>query len=148
VAGARPPPPASPTENNAMTQHEYELGEAELDVLRALWDGGPGTVREVMQHLPARRRGVAYTTVQTLLNRLETKGYVTSDKSDVAHVFRAKLTRERVRRARMKTLVGQLYDGAAGALALHLVKTQKLSRAEIAELHRLVEELDEDNPNT
>lgn len=129
-----------------MTQHEYDLGDAEFDVLRALWDGGPGTVREVMQHLPERRRGVAYTTVQTLLNRLEQKDFVTSDKSDLAHVFRAKLTRERVRRARLKSLVGQLYDGAAGALALHLVKTQKLSRAEIAELHRLVQELEERNP--
>lgn len=100
-------------------------------------------MREVMQHLPARRRGVAYTTVQTLLSRLEQKGYVVSDKSDVAHVFRAKLSRERVRRARLKSLVGQLYDGAAGALALHLVKTQKLSADEIAELHRLIEQLAE-----
>ncbi|MCB9849705.1 MAG: BlaI/MecI/CopY family transcriptional regulator [Phycisphaerales bacterium] len=127
-----------------MTRYEYELGDAELDVLRALWDSGPGTVRDVMAHLPARRRGVAYTTVQTLLNRLEQKGYVASDKSDLAHVFRAKLTRERVRRARVKSLVGQLYDGAAGALALHLVKTQKLSREELAELHKLIETLDAD----
>ena len=126
-----------------MTLYEYELGGAELDVLRALWGGGPGTVREVMAHLPARRRGVAYTTVQTLLNRLEQKGYVTSDKSDMAHVFRAKLTRERVRRARLKSLVGQLYDGAAGAMALHLVKTQKLSREELAELQKLIDTLDE-----
>lgn len=126
-----------------MTRYEYELGDAELDVLRALWDGGPGTVREVMAHLPARRQGVAYTTVQTLLNRLEQKNYVTSDKSDLAHVFRAKLTRERVRRARLKSMVGQLYDGAAGAMALHLVKTQKLSREELAELHRLIEALDD-----
>jgi BlaI family penicillinase repressor len=125
-----------------MTRSEYELGDAEFDVLRALWDGGPGTVRQVMAHLPARRRRVAYTTVQTLLNRLEHKGYVACDRADLAHVFRAKLTRERVRRARLKSLVGQLYDGAAGAMALHLVKTQKLSRAEIAELHRLIETLD------
>jgi BlaI family penicillinase repressor len=100
-----------------MTRSEYELGDAEFDVLRALWDGGPGTVRQVMAHLPARRRRVAYTTVQTLLNRLEHKGYVACDRADLAHVFRAKLTRERVRRARLKSLVGQLYDGAAGAMA-------------------------------
>jgi predicted transcriptional regulator len=127
-----------------MAGNEYELGDAELDVLRALWKGGPGTVRGIMAHLPARRRKVAYTTVQTLLNRLEQKGYVDCDRSDMAHVFRAKLTRERVRRARMRSLVGQLYDGAAGALALHLVKTQKLSRDELAELHRLIDELDRD----
>jgi BlaI family penicillinase repressor len=78
-----------------MTRSEYELGDAEFDVLRALWEGGPGTVRQVMAHLPARRRRVAYTTVQTLLNRLEHKGYVACDRADLAHVFRAKLTRER-----------------------------------------------------
>ncbi len=126
-----------------MASNEYELGGAELDVLRALWDGGPGTVRDVMSHLPARRRSVAYTTVQTLLNRLQQKGYVTSDKSDLAHVFRAKLTRERVQKARLKAMVGQLYDGAVGAMALHLVKTQKLTHEELAELQRLIEELDE-----
>ncbi len=126
-----------------MAENEYELGAAELDVLRALWDGGPGTVREVMSHLPARRRKVAYTTVQTLLNRLEQKGYVKCDKTDLAHVFRAKLTRERVQRARLKTMVGQLYDGAVGAMALHLVKTQKLNREELAELQKLIDELDE-----
>ncbi|GJM24785.1 MAG: MarR family transcriptional regulator [Phycisphaerae bacterium] len=126
-----------------MAENEYELGGAELDVLRALWDGGPGTVRDVMAHLPARRRKVAYTTVQTLLHRLEQKGYVKCDKSDLAHVFRAKLTRERVQRARLKSMVGQLYDGAVGAMALHLVKTQKLSRDELAELQRLIEKLDE-----
>ncbi len=126
-----------------MAENEYELGAAELDVLRALWDGGPGTVREVMAHLPTRRRKVAYTTVQTLLNRLEQKGYVKSDKSDIAHVFRAKLTRERVQRARLKSMVGQLYDGAVGAMALHLVKTQKLSRDELAALQKLIDELDE-----
>ncbi|HNO76945.1 MAG TPA: BlaI/MecI/CopY family transcriptional regulator [Phycisphaerae bacterium] len=126
-----------------MSDNEYELGSAELDVLRALWDGGPGTVRDVMGHLPARRRKVAYTTVQTLLNRLEQKGYVKCDKSDIAHVFRAKLTRERVQRARLKSMIGQLYDGAVGAMALHLVKTQKLSREELAELQKLIEKLDE-----
>ncbi len=125
-----------------MARREYELGAAELDVLKVLWDTGPGTVRTVMTHLHERGRRVAYTTVQTLLNRLEQKGFVTSDKSELAFVFRAKLSKERVRRSRLQSLVGQLYDGAPGSLVLHLVKTQHLSRDEIAELQRLIEQLD------
>ena len=125
-----------------MAPRNYEIGDAELDVLKVLWDGGPATVREVLTQLHDQGRNVAYTTAQTLLNRLEQKGFVSSDKSELAHVFRARLTRERVRRSRLQTLVGQLYDGAAGSLVMHLVKTQRLSKEEIAELQALIEELD------
>jgi len=125
-----------------MATRDYEIGDAELDVLRVLWDEGPSTVREVMTPLHARGRRVAYTTVQTLLNRLELKGFVSSDKSDLAFVFRARLTRDRVRRSRVNSLVGKLYDGAAGPLVLHLIKTRRLSAEEITELQNLIERLD------
>jgi predicted transcriptional regulator len=125
-----------------MAHREYDLGSAELDVLKVLWDAGPGTVRAVMTELHGRGRHIAYTTVQTLLNRLEQKGYVTSDKSDLAFVFRARLTKERVRRSRLKALVEKLYDGAPGSLVLHLVKTERLSPNELTELQQLIERLD------
>ena len=99
-------------------------------------------MREVLNHLHDRGRRVAYTTVQTLLTRLEQKRFVTSDKSDVAHVFRARVSRERVTRTRLKTLVTQLYDGAAGPLVLQLVRTEKLSSHEIEELQELIDRLD------
>ena len=125
-----------------MGDRQYDLGEAEFGVLKALWDKGPATVREVLEHLHGRGRRVAYTTVQTLLSRLEQKRYVTSDKSDLAYVYRAKVTRERVIRSRLKALVSQLYDGAAGPLVLQLVRTERLKPEEIEELHKLIDELD------
>ena len=125
-----------------MAQRLSDLGSAELEVLKDLWEGGPATVREVLNHLHDRGRRVAYTTVQTLLTRLEQKRFVTSDKSDVAHVFRARVSRERVTRTRLKTLVTQLYDGAAGPLVLQLVRTQQLTAEEIEELHQLIDSLD------
>ncbi|MBI5865765.1 MAG: BlaI/MecI/CopY family transcriptional regulator, partial [Planctomycetes bacterium] len=54
-----------------MSEREFELGAAELEVLRALWDEGPGTVRDVLMRLQRRGRQWAYTTVQTFLTRLE-----------------------------------------------------------------------------
>ncbi len=125
-----------------MAERLSDLGRAELEVLKALWEGGPATVREVLNHLHNRGRRVAYTTVQTLLTRLEQKRFVTSDKSDVAHVFRARVSRERVTRTRLKTLVAQLYDGAAGPLVLQLVRTQRLTSEEIEELQGLIDKLD------
>ena len=125
-----------------MADKLHELGAAEFDVLKTLWEMGPATVREVLTHLHERGRRVAYTTVQTLLTRLEQKKYVTSDKSDLAHVFRAKVTRDRVTRTRLKNLMSQLYDGAAGPLVLQLVRTERLTPGEIDQLQKLIERLD------
>ncbi|MDY7109840.1 MAG: BlaI/MecI/CopY family transcriptional regulator [Planctomycetota bacterium] len=125
-----------------MAPPESDLGTAELEVLRTLWDEGPATVREVMNHLHQRGRKVAYTTVLTFLTRLEQKGFVTSDKSGLAYVYRPRVTREKVSRSRLKALLEELYDGAAAPLVLQLVRERRLSRRDIAELQRLIEELD------
>ncbi len=125
-----------------MTTRQYELGDAELEALKVLWDHGALTVREVLKHLHEAGRRVAYTTVQTLLNRLEQKGYVKSDKSEFAYVYRAKLTRERLTRSRLKTLVKQLYDGAAGPLVLQLIRNEQFTADEVEELQQLIDRLD------
>lgn len=125
-----------------MADKLHDLGTAEFDVLKALWEVGPATVREVLTCLHDRGRKVAYTTVQTLLTRLEQKRYVISDKSDLAHVFRARVTRDRVTRTRLKNLMSQLYDGAAGPLVLQLVRTERLTPDEVSELQKLIERLD------
>src|SRR5262249_40610374 len=97
------------------------LGENELDLLKMLWEHGPGTVREI--NLLSRRQGRrwAYTTVLTMLQRLEAKGYVTSDKGGVAHVFRPVVTRDKLLRQRLKDLANQLCGGTATPLMLALV---------------------------
>jgi BlaI family transcriptional regulator, penicillinase repressor len=119
-----------------------ELGDAELEVLKALWDAGPGTVRQVMTHLHERGRKVAYTTVLTVLSRLEQKGYAASDKSGLAYIYRARVSRSRVVGTRLKAVVEQLYDGAAAPLVLHLMESQRFTPEEIEQLQRLVERLD------
>lgn len=125
-----------------MANREYDIGDAELEVLKALWDFGPGAVRDVLSRLQERGRRLAYTTVQTVLTRLEQKGVVTSDKSDLAYIYRAKVSRDRVSRSRLKALVDQLYDGAAGPLVLQLLRTERLTPNEIDELQRLIDRLD------
>ena len=73
---------------------------------------------------------------------MEQKRFVRSDKSDIAHVFRARVPRERVTQSRLKTLVKQLYDGAVGPLVLQLVRDERLTSAEVGELQKLIETLD------
>lgn len=126
-----------------MTRREYELGEAELAVLRVLWDHGPLTVRDVMDHLHERGRKVAYTTVLTFLSRLEQKGFVVSDKAELAYVYRTKVSRDSVVKSRVKSLLDQLYDGAAGPMVLRLIEDGKFSADEIAQLRKLIKDLDQ-----
>lgn len=129
-----------------MSERQYDLGSAELEVLKVLWDTGPSTVRDVLNRLHDCGRRLAYTTVQTSLTRLEQKGFVRSDKSDLAHVFRARVTRDRVTRSRLKALLTQLYDGAAGPLVLQLVQSERLTAEEIEKLQSLIDELDPNAP--
>lgn len=126
-----------------MAKPNLELGSAELEVLKVLWERGPSPVRDVLEVLHERGRRVAYTTVLTILTRLEQKGMVTSDRTEQAYIYKAKLSRQRVTTARLQELVRDLYDGAAAPLVLQLVQSGKLTPEEIAQLHRLVEDLDE-----
>ncbi len=64
------------------------LGERELDIMQVLWRADSATVTQVHQELLKRGGEVAYTTVQTMLNRLEAKGYVARDTIDRAHLYR------------------------------------------------------------
>ena len=121
---------------------ESDLGAAELEVLKALWDHGPATVRQVLNRLHERGRRLAYTTVLTFLTRLEQKDFVKSDKSGMAYVYRPRVTRAKVTKSRLRSLIEQLYDGAAGPLVLQLMREQNLSVDEIAELQKLINQTD------
>lgn len=117
------------------------ISDAEREVMRVLWDDGPAAVREVHERLTAAGTDWARSTVITLLQRLEKKGYVASDKTGFAFVFRAALTREELVQQRMAELADDLCEGQWGPLLLAFTERQKLKPKEIAELRQLVERL-------
>ena len=125
-----------------MPSHQLELGPAELEVLKVLWDAEPATVRAVLSQLHRRGRRLAYTTVQTLLTRLEHKGCVKSDKTGMAYIYRSAVSRERISITRIRSILQQLYDGAAAPLVLQLMKAERFSSEEIAALQKLIDQLD------
>jgi len=126
---------------------DRDISAAELEVVSALWEGGPMTVREVMNTLHGQGREIAYTTVLTFLARLERKGVVTSDKDGLAYVYRAIVSRDKVARTRVKDIVEQVFDGAPGPLVLHLMKNERFTSEELAEMRALIERLDERGPD-
>jgi BlaI family penicillinase repressor len=116
------------------------LSEAELEVLKVLWDEGEGTVRRVNEQLRRRGRRWAYTTVSTLLQRLLAKGYARSETGDGrAHVFYPVASREELLRDRLRALADQLCEGAPAPLVLALVEGHRFSAAEIARLRKLLD---------
>jgi len=99
---------------------ERLLTEAELELMRILWEAGEGTVRDVMQGLP-QGRDLAYTTVSTTLRILEQKGSVTSRKVGRSHVYAPTEPKPRYEARSLRHLLGSLFGGDRLALVRHLI---------------------------
>ena len=125
-----------------MAARQPPISETEMDVLKVLWEHGPATVRQVNAVLRRRGRRYAYTTVLTLLQRLEAKGHVRSDKGGVAHVFSAAVSRDGLLRSRLDELADELCDGTATPLVQALVEGHRLTPEDIDQLRRLLDQLD------
>ena len=121
--------------------HEI-LTARELAIMKVVWEHSGATVRDVHEVL-ARERRVAYTTVMTLMNILEHKGYLHRRKVDRAYVYRAARPRAQVLRALVREFVNRVFDGTAQPLRVHLVKEQPLSAEERRELQRLIDALED-----
>jgi predicted transcriptional regulator len=117
------------------------IADAELTLLKALWDGGPATVRELLLRLGS---DWAYTTAQTLVARLLDKGFVRADKRGLAHVFTAALPREQVAQRRVDELASSLLDGAVAPLVLRLVEQGRFSADEIKAFRALLRQAEKD----
>lgn len=114
------------------------LSPAETEILRLIWQLGSGTVQDVCGKLPRRRR-IAYATVQTLLRRLERKGYVTHETKGKAHVFSPAAEREEVIKRTVGDFVDRLFGGDPVPLMLHLANHSRLDTEEIKRLRKLIE---------
>lgn len=99
-----------------------KLGERELDIMQVLWLNGTASVAEVHQSLLKKRGDIAYTTVQTMLNRLQVKGLVKCDVSDRAHRYQPILKEPAVVNGAIKTLAERFFSGSVEALATRLVE--------------------------
>lgn len=124
-----------------MAKRPPTIPDSELDVIKVLWDRGEGTVREILETLKAAGRQWSYATVATLLDRLEGKGMVTSDRSELAFVYRPAISAADVRQKRVSNLVDKLYEGEPGLLVLHLLKSHPLDAGQAKEVRALLEEM-------
>jgi predicted transcriptional regulator len=115
------------------------LTEQELEIMKVVWELQTATVRDVYEAL-LRRRKIAYTTVMTMMNILEEKGYLKKRAEDKAHVYRPAQAKAKVIRAMVQEFVERVFNGSAEPLLVQLVKDRRLSPEELEKIARAIKE--------
>ncbi len=116
--------------------------DAELGILRVLWERGPSTVREVHEALQLEGASGGYTTTLKLMQIMADKGLVERDESQRAHVYRPRATQERTQRQLAGDLADRAFDGSPVQLAMRALSSRRSSPDEIAELRRMLDALE------
>ena len=112
------------------------LSPSETEILRLVWQLDRATVQEVCEKLPAKRK-ITYATVQTLLRRLEKKGYLKHAVNGKAHVFSAAVKQEHVVKRSVGDFLDRLIGGDPIPLVQYLAEHGKISADDIEKLKRL-----------
>ena len=116
--------------------------DAELAILRVLWERGPATVRQVHEALADRETG--YTTTLKLMQIMADKGLVTRDESARTHVYAARVSQQHTQRQLVNDLVDRAFGGSAAELVLRALSDARTSAEELREIRKLIDEARED----
>ena len=112
--------------------------DAELAILRILWDRGPSTVRQVHEIL-GRQRQAAYTTALKLLQIMTEKGLVERDERDRTHIYRTRLSEETTQRQLVRDLVDRAFGGSSSKLVMQALATKRASAEELREIRKAID---------
>lgn len=124
-----------------MSAHEQlRPTDGELAILNVLWQRGPCTVRQVQEQLP---QGTGYTTVLKLMQIMTEKGLLTRDESQRSHVYQARHKQGQMQRRLVKDLMDRAFTGAADKLVQHAIAARRLTPEELAEIRKLLDDLEE-----
>ena len=119
----------------------HQLTELQLAIMRVLWDRSEATVQEIWEALHAER-GLAQTTVATMLSRLERRGVVTRRAQSRQYHYRAAVTEREVQHSMVGELTERLFDGDVTALVQHLLSGQDVSPGDIAKIRDMIERVE------
>ena len=112
--------------------------DAELAILRVLWERGASTVRQVHDAL-GRERPTAYTTALKMLQIMTEKGLVRRDESDRTHVYYPRLSEDQTQRQLVRDLLDRAFGGSASKLVMQALATKRASAEELTEIRRLID---------
>jgi predicted transcriptional regulator len=112
--------------------------DAELAILRVLWERGPSTVRQVHEVL-SRERPTAYTTALKLLQIMTEKGLVRRDESERTHIYHVRLSEEQTQRQLVRDLLDRAFGGSASKLVMQALSARRATPEELGEIRRLLD---------
>ena len=115
--------------------------DAELAILRVLWERGPSTVREVWEQLNPEQ-GTGYTTVLKIMQIMCDKGLLSRDETNRSHVYRTARSEEQTQRQVVGHLLARLFSGSAPKLVMQALAAKKATPAELAEIRKLLDDME------
>jgi predicted transcriptional regulator len=117
----------------------YRLGDLQLKIMKILWERGEATVGQVFE-LVGKESDLAYTTISTMLRKMEARGLITHRSEGRTFIYRAKVAAETVSRSMADHLVDRVFEGSLTEAVNHLLTTREVSRDELVKLERLIAE--------
>lgn len=115
------------------------LTENELEVMNILWESSPLKVGDILEHI-GRKPKPAYTSLLTLVQAMEKKGYIAHKEEGKAYAYFPKLRESQFKKSEIKRVAHRIFGGSPLALVMNLVKDDHLSSEEIKQLKQLLEE--------
>ena len=122
-----------------MRPKAHRLGDLQLKIMQVLWARAEATVGEVHEAL-AKEKAFAYTTVATMLRKMESRGLVGHRSEGRSFVYRPLVADRDVTRSMANDLVDRLFHGSLTAAVNHLLTTREISREELTRLEQLIAE--------
>ncbi len=113
------------------------LTEQELEIMKVIWKLDTATVRQVYETMLEHRR-IAYTTVMTMMNILEQKGYLKKQQAERAYVYQPAQPQKQVIRSMVREFLDRVFNGAAEPLLAHLVEDRRLTETDLEEIRRTI----------
>lgn len=114
------------------------LTDAEARVMAAIWSLKTATVADVVERLTTKKTAPSYSTIQTMLRILESKGYVAHKKVARAFIYRPIVDERQARRRALRHLVSRLFEGSPSLLVLNVLDDEELDPAELQQLKKLI----------
>ena len=120
-----------------MTLAKPALTGQELEIMKVIWSLESATVRQVYEAL-LKKRHIAYTTVMTMMNILEQKGFLNKRQEDRAYVYSPTQPQKQVVGSMVRDFVNRVFNGSAEPLLLHLVEDQKVTEKDLEQIKKMI----------
>jgi len=116
---------------------EIRLGKLELSIMKVVWKRNQATVQDVMDDISQNRKP-AYSTILTMMRKLEAKGYLEHTEDGRTYVYSATISKQKVRQSVLLDMLERVFDGSPTLLLASLVEQNKISQKELAEIRKVI----------